>query len=76
LLGFEQPESGSIYYDRQDLAGLDLQAVRRQIGAALHDGKLTPGSIWEKIIGTSAWRGASRICRFLFADLARRQLAD
>ncbi len=64
LLGFERPESGSIYYDRQDLAGLDLQAVRRQIGVVLQNGKLMPGSILENIIGSSgmtledAWEAA------------------
>ncbi len=64
LLGFERPESGSIYYDHQDLAGLDPQAVRRQIGVVLQDGKLMPGSILENIVGSSgmtlddAWQAA------------------
>jgi len=53
LLGFESPQSGSIYYDNQDLAGLDLQATRRQIGVVLQDGKLMPGSIFDNIAGSS-----------------------
>ena len=30
LLGFETPRSGAIYYDGQDLSGLDKVAIRRQ----------------------------------------------
>src|SRR5208282_3961741 len=58
LLGFEVPAAGSIYFNRQDLSVLDLQAVRRQ------NGKLTPGDILSNIIGTStltlddAWEAA------------------
>jgi len=53
LLGFDMPESGAIYYDGQDLRGLDLQAVRRQLGVVLQNGKLMPGDILTNIIGTS-----------------------
>ena len=35
LLGFENPASGAIYYDGQDLAGLDVASVRRQLGVVL-----------------------------------------
>ena len=38
LLGFENPESGAVYYDAHDLAGLDIQAVRRQIGVCARTG--------------------------------------
>jgi ATP-binding cassette subfamily C protein len=51
LLGFETANSGSIYYDREDLAGLDLQALRRQIGVVLQSSKLTPGDILSNITG-------------------------
>jgi NHLM bacteriocin system ABC transporter ATP-binding protein len=66
LLGFEKPESGAIYYDGLDLAGLDVQAVRRQFGVVLQSGKLVPGSIYENIIGSSlltledAWDAARK----------------
>ena len=53
LLGFEQPESGGIFLDGQDLAGLDLRAVRRQVGVVLQNGRLQPGSIFENIVGNS-----------------------
>jgi ATP-binding cassette subfamily C protein len=65
LLGFETPESGSIYYDGQELAELDLQAVRNQIGVVLQNGKLMPGDIFTNIIGSSlltiedAWEAAA-----------------
>lgn len=54
LLGFESPESGTISFDRRNIAGLDLGALRRQIGVVLQDGKLMPGTIFENIVGTAA----------------------
>jgi NHLM bacteriocin system ABC transporter ATP-binding protein len=64
LLGFERPEAGSIYYDGQDLAGLDTQAVRRQVGVVLQSGRLMQGDIFTNIIGSApltledAWAAA------------------
>jgi NHLM bacteriocin system ABC transporter ATP-binding protein len=64
LLGFEQPAAGTIYYDHQDMAGLDTQALRRQIGVVLQDGKLMPGDLHTNIVGSSmasqeeAWKAA------------------
>ncbi|CAK0779516.1 NHLP bacteriocin export ABC transporter permease/ATPase subunit [Gammaproteobacteria bacterium] len=53
LLGFETPVSGSIFYDSQDLATLDIQAVRRQLGVVLQNGQLIAGDILTNIVGTS-----------------------
>ena len=53
LLGFEKPLSGGVYYDGQDLAGLDVQAVRRQLGVVLQSGKLMPGDIFTNIVGSA-----------------------
>lgn len=64
LIGFEKPESGTIYYDRQDLETLDILEARRQFGVALQNGMLTQGSIFENIVGQSnlaiedAWEAA------------------
>lgn len=67
LLGFETPNAGSVYYDGEDLAGLDHQAVRRQIGVVLQSSRLTPGDILSNITGGSplftlddAWEAARR----------------
>ncbi|MGI0489139.1 NHLP bacteriocin export ABC transporter permease/ATPase subunit [Pantanalinema rosaneae CENA516] len=49
LLGFETPGSGAIYYDGQDLAGLDVDAVRRQLGVVLQSGRMMSASIFENI---------------------------
>jgi ATP-binding cassette subfamily C protein len=49
LLGFETPISGTMYYDGQDLAGLDVEAVRRQLGVVLQSGRITSASIFENI---------------------------
>jgi NHLM bacteriocin system ABC transporter ATP-binding protein len=54
LLGFEMPESGAIFYDRQELTGLDIRSVRRQIGVVLQSSKLMTGDILANIIGTSS----------------------
>lgn len=49
LLGFETPLSGKVAFDGQDLAGLNLQAVRRQFGVVMQNGKLSAGSIFDNI---------------------------
>ncbi|BAB78381.1 NHLP bacteriocin export ABC transporter permease/ATPase subunit (plasmid) [Anabaena sp. FACHB-709] len=51
LLGFETPEAGTISYDGRDLSGLDIAAVRRQLGVVLQNGRIMSGSIWENIAG-------------------------
>ncbi len=53
FLGFEQPDSGTVYYDGEDLASLNVQAVRRQIGVVMQNGQLQPGFILQNIIGSS-----------------------
>ena len=53
LLGLNPPESGAIYLDGRDLSGLNLTAVRRQLGVVLQNGRLTPGSLYENIRGVS-----------------------
>jgi ATP-binding cassette subfamily C protein len=53
LLGFEQPESGSIAYDGFDVAGLDPWRLRRQLGVVLQDGNLLPGDIFSNIVGSA-----------------------
>lgn len=54
LLGFETPESGTIYYDGQDLSTLDVRAVRSQIGVVLQNSKLMSGDIFSNIMGASS----------------------
>ncbi len=64
LLGFEKPESGSIYYDGQDFSSLDLASIRSQIGVVLQNSSLMPASIFDNIIGShdltleDAWEAA------------------
>jgi ABC-type bacteriocin/lantibiotic exporter with double-glycine peptidase domain len=66
LLGFELPESGAISFDSCDLATLDVEAVRRQIGVVLQSARLTPGSVYSNIAGSfgisaeDAWEAAER----------------
>ncbi len=53
LLGFVEPRSGSILYDDQDLAELDVTAVRRQCGVVLQTGTVFAGDLLTNIIGAS-----------------------
>jgi ABC-type bacteriocin/lantibiotic exporter with double-glycine peptidase domain len=52
LLGFEQPQSGGVYYDGHDLKGLNVSSVRRQMGVVLQSGRLMAGSIASNIVRT------------------------
>lgn len=54
LLGFEQPESGSIFIDGQDLRDVNIRQVRRQMGVVMQNGKVLSGDIGKNIIGASA----------------------
>lgn len=64
LLGFDTPESGAIRYDGQELAGLDVYAVRRQLGVVLQNSRVMSASIFENIASSAlitmdeAWEAA------------------
>ncbi|MGF7217834.1 ATP-binding cassette subfamily C protein [Spirosoma lacussanchae] len=64
LLGFEQAEAGSVYYDGNSFELMNKELVRRQIGVVLQNGALMSGSIFQNIIGNSeltlddAWEAA------------------
>ncbi len=64
LLGFEEPKSGGIYFDGQDLSEVNLPSVRSQMGVVLQDGQLMTGDIFTNIVGTKlltqedAWQAA------------------
>jgi len=66
LLGFDTPEKGNVYYDGQDLSGLDVVAVRRQFGVVLQTSRLSAGSIFENLAGGAlialedAWDAAEK----------------
>lgn len=51
LLGFETPQQGRVFYDGQDLAGLDLEALRRQLGVVLQNGRVSAGTVHEAVAG-------------------------
>lgn len=49
LLGFEDPEKGSIYIDEFDIRELDMKACRRKIGTVLQDAGIISGDIYSNI---------------------------
>ncbi|MGW5737861.1 MULTISPECIES: NHLP bacteriocin export ABC transporter permease/ATPase subunit [Streptomyces] len=65
LIGFDQPVSGSVLYDGQDLSALDQAAVRRQCGVVLQNAQPLTGSILDCICGAEtftqeeAWEAAA-----------------
>lgn len=67
LIGFEHPESGSIFYDNHDINSLDLGMLRRQMGVVLQNDSVFQGTILQNIIGTSgldeqaAWEAARKV---------------
>ncbi|MEI6456425.1 MAG: NHLP bacteriocin export ABC transporter permease/ATPase subunit [bacterium] len=67
LLGFESPESGSVYYDRQDISSFDPSSVRRQAGTVLQQSQLSTGTILSNITGMTpatfedAWEAAKNV---------------
>jgi NHLM bacteriocin system ABC transporter ATP-binding protein len=69
LLGLESPGGGALYFDGQELAGLDVQAVRRQMGVVLQSGRLMSGDLFTNIAGSAgatldeAW-GAAEMAGF------------
>jgi NHLM bacteriocin system ABC transporter ATP-binding protein len=64
LVGFEKAESGTIYYDGQELGGLDIQAVRQQMGVVIQNSRVASGTILDNIVGSApltlddAWEAA------------------
>ncbi|MEM9120221.1 MAG: NHLP bacteriocin export ABC transporter permease/ATPase subunit [Cyanobacteria bacterium P01_F01_bin.56] len=66
LLGFDTAEKGNVYFDGQDLSGLDVVAVRRQFGVVLQTSRLSAGSIFENLAGGAlisledAWDAAEK----------------
>lgn len=49
LLGFEEPERGSILYGPYDISKVDLRSLRQNIGVVMQDGKLFMGDIASNI---------------------------
>ncbi len=51
LMGFETPERGTVEWDGRDIARLDIEALRRQVGTVLQSGKLLPGTVRQFVVG-------------------------
>ncbi len=51
LLGIDRPEQGAILFDGNNLADLDVTAVRRQFGVCRQNGRMFSGTLYENILG-------------------------
>lgn len=49
LLGFEKPESGTIFYDRHDMQDIDLSSLRKKIGTVQQNSRLFPSDVLSNI---------------------------
>ncbi len=64
LLGFETPESGTVYVDGQELSSLDIQSVRQQMGVVMQNSTVFSGDIYNNIVCSApytideAWEAA------------------
>ena len=64
IMGFDRPTSGRILFDGRDLSTLDPVLVRRQIGAAIQNGRISRASVLRNILGpasadeAAAWAAA------------------
>ncbi len=67
LLGFETPESGTIFYDDNDLNDLNLRQVRKNMGVVIQAGNIMAGDLFTNIIGShpltleDAWEAARMV---------------
>lgn len=55
MLGFEDPDEGTIYYGNRDLSTMDLASFRRNVGTVLQSGKLFLGDIFSNITISAPW---------------------
>jgi ABC-type bacteriocin/lantibiotic exporter with double-glycine peptidase domain len=58
LLGFERPESGTIFFDEHNLDEINKPSLRRNcVSICLQDGQLVEGTIRDNILFGSAYQG-------------------
>lgn len=55
LLGFEKPQSGSIFYDGINIENIDLRFLRQKIGVVMQNGKLFHEDIFTNITISAPW---------------------
>jgi len=49
ILGFDEPEAGSVFLDDKEISNLDKQAMRHNFGVVLQNGRLLSGSVFHNI---------------------------
>ncbi|MGN0039276.1 MAG: ATP-binding cassette domain-containing protein [Coriobacteriales bacterium] len=57
LLGFEQPQRGSVLYSGRDLREIDVPRLRQHIGVVLQHTQLFKGDILSNIVVSAPWLG-------------------
>ena len=49
LLGFEVPESGTVFYDQYNVSSVKKSSLRQFLGACLQGGKLFSGTVFDNV---------------------------
>lgn len=65
ILGFEKPIEGKIFYDGQDIDGINKKQLRRNLGIVLQDGAIISGSIADNIRLTEPQASVDDVTRAL-----------
>ncbi len=50
ILGFEKSRSGVVYFDDKDLSTLNMQEVRKQMGAVLQGESIMSGNLYDNLV--------------------------
>lgn len=77
LLGFEKPETGSIFYDQYNLEKINKQQLRQQIGTCLQSDRLFAGDIMSNISITAPFATLEDVweaCRLAAVDEDIREM--
>lgn len=79
LLGFEIPESGSVFYDQYNVYSVNKSSLRQHIGICLQGGKLFSGTIMDNIRIANPMASEEEVweaCRIAAIDDEIRNMPD
>ena len=79
MLGFETPESGSVFYDQYNVYSVNKSSLRQNIGVCLQGGRLFSGTIMDNIRITNPMASEDDVweaCRIAAVDDEIRRMPD
>lgn len=79
MLGFETPDSGSVFYDQYNVYSVNKSSLRQNIGVCLQGGKLFAGTIIDNIRIANPMASEEEVweaCRIAAVDDEIRNMVD